>query len=480
MMSGNLNREPMKSGQTRSNASPPNRTVPRLLALAVLAALSGCLWSCGTSPGQAAAPTEEPSSARRPNVILIMADDLGYETLGANGGTSYRTPRLDALAESGMRFAHAHSTPLCTPSRVQLMTGKYNFRNYIGFGLLDPEERTFGHLFQEAGYRTAVVGKWQLYGNEVQRELAEGRGGSLPREAGFDEYALWQVAERGPRYKSPHVDVSGTARDYPDGYGPDVFVEYIEEFLERNREREFFLYYPMVLTHDPFRPTPDDPDYAELDPQGVNDPAYFGSYVAYMDRIVGRIVDTLDRLELRENTLLLFVGDNGSPRPVTSRMGNPVVGETYDGDRVVQGSKSLTIQTGTHVPMIASWPGVIGPGQVNDNLVDFTDFLPSLMEAVGAELPDEAVTDGVSFYPQLVGLPATPRSWIFCHYAPRWNRNFDTRRFVHDKRWKLYDDGTFYDIAADPLEQSPIGEEDLAAEVRDLRRRFQSVLDRMH
>ncbi len=399
-----------------------------------------------------------------------MVDDLGFETLGVNGGTSYRTPRLDALAESGMRFTQAHSTPLCTPSRVQLMTGKYNFRNYIGFGLLDPAERTFGHLLQEAGYRTAVVGKWQLYGNETQRELAEGRGGSLPREAGFDEYALWQVAERGPRYKNPYVDVSGSPRAYPGAYGPDVFVEYIEEFLERNREREFFLYYPMVLTHDPFRPTPDDPDYAELDPQRVSDPAYFGSYVAYMDKIVGRIVDALDRLELRDNTLLLFIGDNGSPRPVTSRMG----------DRVVQGSKSFTIQAGTHVPMIANWPGVIEPGQINDNLVDFTDFLPSLMEVAGAELPADFVADGTSYFPQLVGRPSTPRSWIFCHYAPRWGRNFETRRFVYDRRWKLYDDGSFYDIASDPREERPVTDEDLSAQGLEVKRGFQTVLDRMH
>jgi len=450
-------------------ASPPHRSAKHLLTLVVVATLSSGLWSCdaATRPSDS---RQAVSSPRRPNIILIMADDLGYETLGANGGTSYETPRLDALAEAGMRFTYAHSTPLCTPSRVQLMTGKYNFRNYIGFGLLDPGEQTFGHLLQEAGYRTAVVGKWQLLGNQRQRELADGRGGSLPAEAGFDEYALWQVTELGSRYKDPRIDVGGGPQDYPGAFGPDVFVEYIEGFLERNREREFFLYYPMVLTHDPLRPTPDDPDYATLEPRGVNDPEYFGSYVAYMDRIVGRIVDALDRLELRDSTLLLFIGDNGSPRPVTSRMG----------ERVIQGSKSFTIEAGTHVPMIGTWPGVIAPGEVNDNLVDFTDFLPSLLDAAGVDLPADFVADGVSFYPQLVGQPSTPRPWIFCHYAPRWNQNFETRRFVHDRQWKLYDDGSFYDFVADPREERPIADEDLPAGVRDLKQSFQSVLDRMH
>ena len=410
------------------------------------------------------------SSTRRPNIILIMADDLGYETLGVNGSTSYETSTLDALAEEGMRFTQAYATPLCTPTRVQLMTGKYNFRNYIGFGLLDPLERTFAHYLQEAGYRTAVMGKWQLYGNSAQRELF-GRTGSLPHQAGFDEYVLWQVEERaGPRFKDPYLDVlDEPSRVYPGAYGPDVFVTAIEDFMARHRDQPFFVYYPMVLTHDPFQPTPDHPDYADFDPaSGVNNPVYFQDNVAYMDKIVGRIVRRLDELGLRENTLLLFTGDNGTDRKVTSDVGT----------RRVRGNKGYPTAAGTHVPLIANWPGTIMPGQVNDNLIDFTDFLPSLVDAAGVSIPDSVTTDGLSFYAQLLGRADTVRTWVFCHYAPRWG-NFEHRRYAHDRDWKLYEDGAFYHIAVDPEEVWPLEDDPVPAEAREARQRLLTVLERL-
>ena len=101
--------------------------------------------------------------SQQPNIVLIMSDDLGYEVIGANGGSSYKTPSIDSMAEQGMRFENAHVMPLCTPTRLSMMTGKYNFRNYLGFGLIRPDEVTFGHLLTEAGYNTCISGKWQLY-----------------------------------------------------------------------------------------------------------------------------------------------------------------------------------------------------------------------------------------------------------------------------------------------------------------------------
>ena len=408
--------------------------------------------------------TTPDNNLERPNIILIMADDLGYETLGVNGSTSYETPRLDALAETGMRFTNAFSNPLCTPSRVQIMTGKYNFRNYVGFGLLDPGERTFGHLLQEAGYRTAVVGKWQLYGNQRQRELA-GRGGALPEEVGFDTYRLWQVKDRGYRFKHAMLD---TYREglvtYEDQFGPDLFVDFIESFVSEPSEKPFFVYFPMALTHDPFRPTPDDASYDTLQVDGVNDPAYFASNVAYMDKVIGRIVDYLDEAGLRENTLVIFTGDNGTDRDVTSRFG----------DQLIQGNKGYPNRYGTHVPFLVNWPGVIEPGQVNDNLVDFTDVLPTLMDVAQSPVPGDFLTDGLSIYPQLIGEADTVRAWVFCHYAPEWGR-FEDSRYAQTRVWKLYDDGAFYNIAEDPEELEPLGEAG-APEVREM---LQGVLDRM-
>ncbi len=450
-----------------NSVQPSFRTLiaglPGLLGVLLLATV-GLTAKGAASPGPTRAESQAP-----PNIVLIMADDMGYETVAANGGTSYETPNLDALAAEGMRFTQAHATPLCTPSRVQLMSGKYGFRNYIGFGLLDPGELTFGHLLRDAGYRTGVFGKWQLYGNEVQRGLADGRGGSLPQQAGFDEHALWQVTAQGPRYKNPLLDVSGGGlQAYEGAYGPDEVVLRLEQFMQRHLEQPFLAYYPMILPHSPFFPTPDQEGYASLQPGERSDPELFGGYVAYVDKLVGRIAETLDRLELSERTLLLFIGDNGTHRRVTSMMG----------ERAVRGNKGYTTAAGTHVPMIARWPGTIQAGDINDNLVDLTDFLPTLLDAAGEDLPDGFVTDGLSFYPQLLGHDTPTREWIFCHYAPNWN-NLPHRRFVHDRDWKLYDDGAFYHIADDPDEQRPVPDSELSAAAQGIKQRFEAVLERM-
>ncbi len=384
---------------------------------------------------------------KKPNIILIMADDLGYETLGVYGGSSYNTPYLDELAHEGMRFDHCYSTPLCTPSRVQIMTGKYNFRNYVGFGLLDAKEKTFGHYMQEAGYKTLITGKWQLLGNAYQQELAGSRVGSTPEQAGFDDYCLWQIDERGSRYKDPHLSSkqNGT-QTFPGVYGPDLFVEYMESFMEANQNGPMFIYYPMVLTHDPFVPTPNNSSFDRFDSTSkVNDTLHFAEMVNYMDYLIGKIVRKTDELKIRENTLILFIGDNGTDTDVTSIIN----GEALIGD------KGNTTNAGTHVPLIANWKGKIKAGSVNENLIDFTDFLPTLFETATGNLSDTLQTDGHSFYPQLLGKETKARDWIFCDYAPNWGE-FQARRYVQNKKWKLYENGEFYNLEDDPLEKDPL------------------------
>lgn len=397
----------------------------------------------------------QPVFAQQPNIVLIMADDLGYETLECNGGSSYVTPNLNQLAGSGVRFTRAHATPLCTPSRVQIMTGKYNFRNYIRFGLLDPEERTFANLLKDAGYATAIAGKWQLDGGEES-----------PYQFGFDEYALWQIRQGDfwYRYKDPKVYNNGTFMDENQGkYGPDVYTDFLLDFMQRKsaEEQPFFVYYPMCLVHDPFQPTPEQADFEEYTLQGLNHEAYFDDMMTYMDQIVGRIVDQLETLGIRDNTLIVFTGDNGTDQDVVSLM---------DG-KVVRGGKGMPIERGTHVPLIASWPAYDQEGHISDNLVDFTDVLPTLMEAAAADVPEDFLTDGRSFLSQLKGDDSKAREWIFCDYDSG-KPQFPVARYAQDKNYKLYGDGYFYNYEDDPEEANPINPYTLD---RPLQRRYQKL-----
>ncbi|MBN1417909.1 MAG: sulfatase-like hydrolase/transferase [Planctomycetes bacterium] len=410
---------------------------------------------CAVARGASENPAEPP----RPNVVLIMVDDFGYECVGANGSTSYRTPHLDGLAAGGMRFEHCHVQPLCTPTRVQLMTGLYNVRNYVRFGYLDPAQKTFAQLFREAGYATCIAGKWQL-----------GRDPGLPGHFGFDESCLWQQTRRPPRYANPGLEVQGREVDYDRGeYGPDIINAYAIDFIVRNREKPFLLYYPMILTHAPFQPTPDGEDW---DPKATgekvnNHPKHFADMVAYTDKMVGRLVAALERLGLRERTLILFIGDNGTGRGITSRMG----------DREVRGGKGTTLHTGTHVPLIASWPGVIPAGRVSRDLVDSTDFLPTICEAAGVSIPPGLALDGRSFLPQLRGERGAPREWIYCWYARDGGAKAD-REFAANQRFKLYRNGAFYDLARDPEERRPLEASGLSGDAAPARKLLGGALER--
>ncbi len=416
-------------------------------------AMQGCSSVSGFSSGKSA----------KPNIILIMADDIGYECFGCYGSASYKTPVLDGMAETGMRFEHCYSQPLCTPSRVKIMTGQYNFRNYTNFGVLDPKQKTFGHLLQGCGYSTCVVGKWQLYGSVNQSAAVRGAG-SLPGQAGFNEHCLWQVKERGSRYRDPVVVQNGrNLEDLEGRYGPDVFTDYAIDFIERHKTKPFFLYFPMAIVHNPFVPTPDSEDWKNK--KHKNDNKYFADMVTYMDKIVGRIIARVDELGLGKNTLVIFTGDNGTNKKIKSKMSN---------GQVIQGDKGNTTDAGTRVPLIASWPGVVPAGKVCGDLVDFSDFVPTFAEMTGASPPDDMIVDGQSILPQLRGKKGKPRKWIFCHYDPKWLGRKEAVRFVRDKRWKLYDNGDLFDVPVDTLEKNP---NPSGPEAASARKRLQAVLN---
>jgi arylsulfatase A len=402
-------------------------------------------------------------AAERPNILLIMVDDFGYECVGANGSTSYQTPHLDDLARGGMRFEHCHVQPLCTPTRVQLMTGLSNHRNYIHFGILDPHATTFAHLFREAGYATCVAGKWQLQG-----------GYEGPGRFGFDEYCLWQLNRRPSRYANPGLEINGQQIDYTKGeYGPDLVNAYLCDFITRHKDRPFFAYYPMMLTHGPFDPTPDSADYdpaakgeGRRQGQASDKARHFAEMVAYADKLIGKAVATLDANGLREKTLVVIVGDNGTGRGIQSRMG----------DRVVDGGKGKTADTGTHVPLIVNRPGAVPAGRVCPDLVDSTDFLPTLVEHAGLKLPDGHLCDGQSFAPQLRGESGTPRPWIYCWYERDGKRD-NPSEHVRDQHYKLYRGGRFYDVVNDPDEKRALDIAALSPEARRTHDEFRRALD---
>lgn len=421
----------------------------------------------------------QPGLARdsKPNVILIMADDVSWECFGTYGGEDYETPNIDRLAAEGIRFDHCYSTPICTPSRVKIMTGKYGFRNYTHFGYLNPKERTFGHMMKEAGYQTAIAGKWQL--NGLYNNLPGNQDAMRPRKAGFDQSLLWQVTKGkgqggGERFWNAPLEHNGrfvTQKENDGKYGPDLLTDFVCDFIEDNREKPFFVYYPMVLVHDPFVPTPDtvgdQPIVNALNktPKSkAEKKANFVAMVQYMDKLIGRITDHVDSLGLAEDTIIMFTADNGT---------NVAIRSQWKGQEI-RGGKAGMKDNGTHVPFVARWKGHTRPGTVLPDLVDFTDFYATLCDAAGRKQTDADPIDGVSFFPQLNGRSGKLRDWVLCHYQCYWNK--EPGQYARTARYKLYRDGRFYDVPVDLDEQSNL--DDVSGETQTIRMELQHLLDR--
>lgn len=428
----------------------------RSLALAMLLALLALSSSASAVAGE------------KPNIILIMADDVGIEGLGCYGGISYQTPHLDQMAQQGIRFSHAYAQPLCTPTRVQLMTGKYNHRNWVSFGILDPNEKTFGHALQTAGYQTGIFGKWQLqsYDPPDLPGASKRRGtGMHPKDAGFDEYALFHALEtedKGSRYANPtmlegHAGEPGEIQTYAGRYGEDVWVEKILDFFDRHESKPKFVYYPMALPHWPFQPTPNSDNWDPTKPE--TDLRYSTDMIEYMDTAVGNLMAGLQKRGLKENTLVIFYSDNGTHLQVSSRM--------KDG-RTIQGGKATPNQNGIHVPLIVHWPAKCSPSVCND-LVDASDFFPTLLELAGVETSEAKNRDGISFAPQILGKPSQPRQTAFFWYDPRpgWDKErFRRSVFAVNKNYKLFRTGQLFRLTDRPLEEIAIDPLELTEEDR--------------
>lgn len=418
----------------------------------------------------------------RPNILLIMCDDLGYEGVSVYGSETYSTPRLDELAKNGMYFMHAYSTPICTPSRVQIMTGKYNFRNYLKFGLLDTSQKTFANYLQEVGYETAICGKWQL-------------GGDLEtvRKFGFASHCLWHLDGRESRYWNPRISKDGKLLEgLETSFGPDVMTEFACDFISQDRDSPFLLYFPMTLPHWPFVPTPDSAEGGSRSRKGDYDgraggEEYFPDMVNYLDKLVGRMMDSLHASGQLENTLVLFTCDNGCAINITSEING----------RQVKGGKASLPDNGTHVAMVASWPTYLSKGVNKSQLVDFTDILPTLCDLAGISTKG-LDTDGHSLAPVFKGRGSSGRKWVYCHYIRNGfpQRPGDEKKreviikkqdqqiqqklagtFARTDRYKLYGDGRFYDIRKDVEEKQAITA--LNPKQEEARRELQAVHDGM-
>lgn len=422
--------------------------------------VGGCL-SLMPTLGQAKQENKRDKD-QRPNILLILADDMGKECLGCYGST-YETPNLDRFAEEGIQFNYCTSQPLSTPSRVELLTGRYNHKNYSKFGFLNQDEHTFAQLAQQAGYKTMITGKWQL-----------GTNSKLPGHFGFDNYCLYHLRYKGNKYAQPLFEIDGVMHDEctQDDYGPDFFSNYLMNYMEENKDHPFLAYYAMTLVHDPFNCTPESDDW-DIDPKNrfVADDKYFPDMVNYTDKIFGKIMKKLDDLQIADNTIVIFIGDNGTARYIFTPM--------KDGS-VVQGGKCTSLETATAVPMLARWGKYEYLKHTTTDLVDFTDFLPTFAEAMNIKVPSEWDTDGTSFLPVLRGEKnANAREWVFVHYkanhVPIANLERYAARYFKNHRYKLYSDGRFVDFVNDPEEIRP--NQKLSPEAKAVKEKFQKLMD---
>lgn len=449
----------------------PKNVIYFFLCLSILFFLNSCKKDLKETSVSAGVTSALQSAGKKPNVIFIVGDDVGYEIPTCNGGQSYSTPNIDKLAQDGMQFTQCRSAPLCSPSRFMILTGKYNFRNYTSWGSMDQSQRTIGNMLKDAGYATCYVGKWQLDG-----------GDQSIHTFGFDKYSVWLPfkvcleEDEGSRFKS--------AKIYQDGgylpesftnnkYSEDITSDYLLKFIDSNKSKPFFAYYSFMLCHKAFSPTPDDPEYEGWDSDPWNsDTIFFPSMVKYMDKKIGVLIDKLKTLGIENNTIIFYVGDNGTDKKITSRFNN----------KRIRGAKGKTIEYGMHVPFLCKWPGKIASGSINNDLIDFTDVLPTLADVANVPVPATyGILDGISFYPQLRGLRGTPRDFIFTQYNHKvCQDNDDISRYSQTSDYKLYETGEFYKFNIDVLEEHPLPDSLLNARQKFIKQSLQNVIDSMH
>lgn len=373
----------------------------------------------------------------KPNILFIMLDDLGKEWVSCYGAGDIKTPNIDALAAGGMKFNNAYSMPQCTPTRVTLLTGQYPWRTgwvnhwdvpRFGVGYFDwKRHTTFATIMKSAGYTTAIAGKWQINDFRLEPMALE--------KHGFDDWCVWtgyesQNPPSAERYWDPYIHTRDGSRTREGEFGPDVYADFLIEFIRRNKDKPMMLYWPMALTHGPLVATP-----KEKEASGKWD--RHKAMVRYTDHLVGRMVAAIDEAGIRGRTIIIFTTDNGS--------GGGVHG-TIRGEAPA-GGKASNFEGGICQPFIVNGPGRIPGGRETDALTDFTDMLPTFAELGDASIPAGLTLDGVSIAPLITGRQEdSNRQWILAmgHGAATLDENGVRgrtdymERVLRDKRFKVW------------------------------------------
>ena len=365
---------------------------------------------------------------RRPNVILIVADDLGYGDLAIFGNPVVRTPHLDALAHRGVLLSqHYSGSPICAPARAAILTGRYNHRTGAvdvpsnrGLDRIALSEQTIADRFKSAGYATGMVGKWHNGVHDMRYH---------PNSRGFDEFAGF--LNGGMDYWEWVLDYNGSPRPSDGRYLTDVFTEEAIGFIERHRREPFFLYLPYNAPHGPLQ-APDRLVESYLSAGDFTGAvARIYAMIEIMDAGIGRVMETLSAHGLAEDILVVFTSDNG---PALGGEGDDNY-DRYNG--IFRGGKYDALEGGIRVPAIAHWPAGLPGGRRCDDLVHFIDWLPTLVGLTGADLPGRPALDGSDVLSVLRGergAAAPVRFWQFSRYQPVARSNGAMR----DGRWKLY------------------------------------------
>lgn len=398
----------------------------------------------------------------RPNILFILLDDLGKEWVSAYGAEDIETPIVDALAAGGIKFNNFYVMPQCTPTRLTLMTGQQPFRHgwvnhwdvprWGGGAHYDYElNPSMVRGINDAGYATAVAGKWQVNDFRVQPEAMV--------EMGFDDYCMWTGGEGGnppsdERYWDPYIHTKEGSRTYPGEFGDEVFTDFLIDFMGQHKDEPMLMYFAMCLPHWPWVATPSEPDV-------TGDLDRHKAMVRYADELTGRLVQALDDLGIRDDTIVIWTTDNGTSGDIT--------GSRYG--RSVQGAKAKTIEAGINVPFIVNAPGRVPAGVESNALFTIADMLPTFAELAQAEVAPQFVYDGVSVVDALLGKsPKSPHEFIMAMggrndakltAAGVENAWVYRDRVLRTERFKLYVDTNrtpekFFDLENDPWEEHNI------------------------